>query len=41
MNILLATNDMSQDGSIYDMNSMLCSLANSVYLAINQAGDIT
>ncbi len=40
MDILLATNDQAVDGMLYDLDAVLRSLANEVYSAINEAGDI-
>jgi len=40
MDILLATNEQSVDGQLYDLDGILRRLANEVYSAINEAGDI-
>jgi hypothetical protein len=50
LDMLLATNDMSLNGVLYDMDgdgdaddsfeTLLRTLANDVYSAINEAGDI-
>jgi len=40
MDILLATNEQSVEGRLYDLSTVLRSLANEVYSAINEAGDI-
>ncbi len=40
MDILLATDEQAVDGMLYDLDAVLQSLANEVYSAINEAGDI-
>ncbi len=40
MDILLATDEQAVDGMLYDLDAVLRSLANEVYSAINEAGDI-
>ncbi len=40
LDILLATNDQAVDGMLYDLDAVLRALANEVYSAINEAGDI-
>ena len=40
LDILMATDDQSTQGRLYDLNSLLQRLANDIYTAINEAGDI-
>ena len=40
LDILLATNDQAVDGCLYNWDALLRSLANEVYSAINEGGDI-
>jgi hypothetical protein len=40
MDLLLATDSLSSDGKLYNFDALLRTLANAVYSAINEAGDI-
>ncbi|MHC4294042.1 MAG: hypothetical protein ACYSTL_00485, partial [Planctomycetota bacterium] len=40
IDLLLATNDQSVDGALYNLDAVLRELANDVYSAINEGGDI-